>query len=162
MGESQTPDQLKLIALDDEDLAVVSAQLQDAVVRVGDLAYLKSEKRFATVVNRFNWMAALKSGQSGPANESFERRQTALRFEGVQAAQLQNIDLADKRRVLSLLAIQFEKRNENDPGGHIVLVFSAGSGIRLEVDYIECELRDLGAAWSTKSQPQHGDDDAAG
>jgi hypothetical protein len=158
VSSSEKPDQLKLIALDEEDLAVISAQLQDAVVRVGELAYLKGERRFATVVNRFNWMAALQAGKTGPADDSFERRQTALRFEGVSAAQLQNIDLADKRRVLSLLAIQFAKASEDDPGGHITLVFSGGSGIRLTVDYIECELRDLGAAWSTKSQPKHGDE----
>lgn len=149
-------DALKLLALDAEDLAVVSAQLQDAVVRVGDLAYVKSAQRFASVLNRFNWMAALQSGETetrGP--EAFERRQCALRFERVRAAKLQNIDLADKRRVLSLLAIQFEPTHADQPDGEILLIFAGGAAIKLDVECIECELRDLGAAWSTKSMPAH-------
>ncbi len=59
-------DQLKLIALDEEDLEVVSSHLQDAVVRVGEMAYVPSQKRFAAILNRFNWEKAAKTG----ANET--------------------------------------------------------------------------------------------
>jgi hypothetical protein len=45
---------LKLLALDEEDLQVVSSHLQDAVVRVGDMAYVPSQKRFAAILNRFD------------------------------------------------------------------------------------------------------------
>ena len=49
---------LKLVALDPEDLAVLSAHLQDAIAKVGDIAYLPKEKRFAMVLNRFDWTGA--------------------------------------------------------------------------------------------------------
>lgn len=152
------PDALKLVALDEEDLAIISAQLQDAVVRVGDLAYVKGAQRFASVLNRFNWMAALGGTGAEPGKgDDFERRQCALRFERVTSAKLQNIDLADKRRVLSLLAIQFTAREPDQPEGEVLLIFAGGAAIKLDVECIECELRDLGAAWSTHSMPTHPD-----
>ena len=48
--------ELKLIALDAEDLSVLSANLQDAVLRIADIAYLPREKRFAAIANRFDWL----------------------------------------------------------------------------------------------------------
>lgn len=56
-------DKLKLIALDAEDLAVVSAHLQDAVLKVADMAYLPREKRFAMLVNRFDWASVIKGAK---------------------------------------------------------------------------------------------------
>ena len=151
---------LKLIALDAEDLAVISAQLQDAVLRVGDLRFEKAHRRFALLANRFNWMKALKSedgagGERPAANTGYERRQCALRFERVRGVQTQNIDRGDTRRVLSLLAISFKSAGDDSPDGQVTLMFSAGAAIRLDVEVIECELRDLGGAWATKARPQH-------
>ena len=54
--------ELKLIVLDADDLAVISAHLQDAVLKVGDLAYLPAERRFAALGNRFDWADALRDG----------------------------------------------------------------------------------------------------
>ncbi len=96
--------QLKLIALDEEDLEVVSSHLQDAVVRVGDMAFEPSRKRFAAVVSRFNWE---KAG-SGSADQGNERRRTALRFDRVLGAQLKSLKPSQADRVLSLLAVRFE------------------------------------------------------
>lgn len=152
----QTTD-LKLIALDAEDLAVVSAQLQDAVVRVENLVFEPRNHRFVALVNRFNWMTAVDAERSGRHEPAFERRQTALRFERVERAQVSDIDLKDKRRVLALLAIQFEPSGPDAPDGFITLVFAGGGAIRLNVECIECELRDLGAAWRTSSRPAHPD-----
>jgi hypothetical protein len=147
--------ELKLIALDQEDLAVLSAHLQDAVLRVGDMAYLKREKRFAAIANRFDWEAA-----SSPAGSkrAFARRRAGLRFERVLDAKLAGIDLSDKDRVLSLLAISFETGAE--PEGHVTLTFSGGAAIRLHVECIEAQLGDLGAAWRTERKPEHADDEA--
>lgn len=164
---------LKLVALDAEDLAILSAHLQDAVVKVADMAYLPREQRFAALANRFDWttaaagdapQAASGAGQPGKrGGQAFVRRRSAIRFERVMAARVQGIDLKQKSRVLSLLAIQFEARSAEDPAGAITLVFAGGSAIRLEVECIEAELSDLGAAWSTKSKPQHpGTEDAKG
>jgi hypothetical protein len=147
---------LKLIALDADDLAVISAHLQDAVLQVGDIAYLPKNKRFAAITNRFDWFNALQDGKSEKAE--FARRRTALRFERVLSAQVQGIDLKNKSTVLSLLAIGFEPADA--PEGDIILLFSEGRAMRLRVECIEAELQDLGAIWQATSRPQHPDDPA--
>lgn len=146
---------LRLIALDAEDLQVVSANLQDAVVKVADMAYLPRERRFAALLNRFDWAAANEhpNGRKLLRQTRLMRRRSALRFERVLAAQLLNIDLKAKSRVLSLLAIQFEPGQP--PGGTVTLVFAGGGGIRLEVECIEAELKDLGAVWRARAKPDH-------
>jgi hypothetical protein len=147
---------LKLIALDEEDLEVVSSHLQDAVVRVGEMAYVPSRKRFAAVVNRFNWEKALAGGEA----QANERRRTALRFDRVLGAQLKQLKPSATDRVLSLLAVRFEPKDH--PGGFITLTFSGGASIRLQVECIEAELTDLGPAWRTHSRPQHPGDEPGG
>lgn len=144
---------LKLIAFDAEDLAVLSAHLQDAVMVVGDLAYVPRDRRFVALTNRFDWMGALQKGETG--QDVFARRRAGLRIERVQSAQLQGINLGDKERVLSLLAISYEAASA--PAGHVTLHFSEGGAIRLTVECIEVGLADLGAAWEAESQPQHPD-----
>jgi DUF2948 family protein len=139
---------LKLIALDEEDLAVVSSHLQDAVMRVGDMVYQPSKKRFAALLNRFDWEAA----QTGNSRD-YKRRRTALRFERVFGAQLRNVKPSAEERVLSLLAVRFEP--EEAPGGKVTLTFSGGASIQLKVECIEAELKDLGPAWRTRSKPEH-------
>lgn len=141
---------LKLIALDSEDLAVLSTHMQDAVLRVGDMVYLKGEQRFVAVANRFDWDEVCHA--KGEDCE-FQRRRSGLRFERVGNAQLQGIDRADANRVLSLLAIAFEPTSE--PAGLITLHFSGGAAVRLDVECIEGELKDLGAAWSARARPTH-------
>ena len=145
---------LKLIALDAEDLAVLSAHLQDAVLQVGDMAYLAGEHRFALVANRFDWDSALR-GKEG--REPFQRRRTGLRLERVLGAKVSGIDLADSSAPLAVLALTFEPGNS--PGGVITLRFSGGGAVRLDVECIEAELKDLGAAWVTRRKPEHVDDD---
>jgi Protein of unknown function (DUF2948) len=143
--------ELKLIALDAEDLSVLSANLQDAVLRVADVAYLPREKRFAAIANRFDWATA-EQGQG-----TYARRRAAVRFERVLAAQLHGIDLANREAVLALLAISFEPTEA--PEGHVTLHFADGAAIRLHVECIEAELKDLGPVWQAKSKPRHPDED---
>jgi hypothetical protein len=145
---------LKLIALDAEDLAIISAHLQDAVMKLGDLAFLPREKRFAAVANRFDWVDAIKREATG--EKPYARRRAALRFERVLAAQVQGLDLKRKDAVASLLAIGFEPGDA--PAGHVILQFAGGGAIRLNVECIEAELRDLGPAWEAKSRPRHPED----
>ena len=147
-------DKLKLIAFDTEDLAVLSAHVQDAVLKVGDLAYMPRERRFAALVRRFDW-ATVNKGRL----PQHLRRQSGLRFERVLAAQHQGIDLGKPGEVLSLLAIQFTPHAQDDPAGAVTLTFAGGALIRLEVECLEAELRDLGPAWRTKSRPRHPDAD---
>ena len=140
-------DQLRLIALDEEDLEVVSSHLQDAVARVGEMAYVPSQKRFAAILNRFNWEKATKA-----ADEN-ERRRTALRFDRVLGAQIKSLRPSAADRVLSLLAVRFEPAEH--PSGYVTLTFSGDASIRLHVECIEAELTDLGPAWKARSKPQH-------
>lgn len=146
---------LKLIALDSDDLAVLSAHLQDAVVKVADIAYLQRPKRFVMMMNRFDWQNALTDG--GERKGEHRRQRAAIRFERVLAAKVHGIDPKAKGNVLSLLAISFEASGE-PPAGVVSLVFAGNAAIRLEVECIEAELRDQGAAWRTRRKPQHGDE----
>lgn len=144
---------VKLVALDAQDLEVLAAHLQDAVLLVGDMAYLPAERRFAALVNRFDWASAVARDGRGPP--TYERRRAALRFERVLAAQTQKLARAADT-VLSLLTVSFERAADpDDPGGYILLVFSGGASVRLEVECIEATISDLGPVWRTKSQPGH-------
>jgi hypothetical protein len=142
---------LKLLALDDADLQIISSHLQDAVVRVADMAYVPEQKRFAAILNRFDWEEALDD-KAGAQNR---RRRTAIRFDRVFAAQTKGVPAGRSDVVLSLLAIRFEPTDA--PSGTIDLIFSGDVSIRLEAECIEVELTDLGPAWETKNRPQHPD-----
>ena len=145
---------LKLQALDGLDLAVLSALCQDAVVRVEDLAFDRRDRRFVLVCNRFDGMPVADKGRRG-----YERRRTGLRFERVTRAQIAGFDVRAAGTVLALLAITFAPGDA--PAGQITLQFAAGAAVRLDVDCIEAELKDLGAVWSTALKPDHTADDPA-
>ncbi len=138
---------LKLLALDKQYLQVVSSQLQYAELRVGYITYLPSQKRFAAVLNRFDWQRA------GGSGKPYRRLQTALRFDRVLGARHKDLSPDDKDRVLSLLAIGFEAGET--PSGKIVLYFSGDVTVQLDVECIEAEMRDLGPAWRTRHKPEH-------
>ncbi len=138
-------DLLKLVALDADDLAVVSAHLQDAIVRVGDIAYLPGERRFALAARRFDW-------EAGPADPP-RRRLTGVHFERVLAARTRGIDRSNPDAVLNLLAITFETTDE--PSGTATLVFADGSAIQLDLECIETQMKDLGPVWEAEGRPHH-------
>jgi len=143
---------LKLIALDKDDIEIVSAHLQDAVVKVGDIVWLPAEKRLVLGLNRFDWEAC---GETSPC---YQRRRTALRFERVLAFRCRNVSPAAKEQVLNLLAVEYA---ENDaPSGTVTLIFSGDAALRLEVECLECELADLGPTWTAAARPEHAVDQA--
>jgi hypothetical protein len=137
---------LKLLALDREDLDVISATTQDAVVRVADMGFAKADHRFALLMNRYAWEEPGRKGQ---------RRRAALRFERVNAVQVAGIDTNAREGVLELLAIVFEPKADGDPSGRIELRFAGGGTVRLDVEVLEARLEDLGAAWAAKMKPEH-------
>jgi hypothetical protein len=143
-------DLLKLIALDTDDVAVVSAHLQDAVVKVGDILWRPAEKRLVVVVNRFDWESAQSS------MPPYRRRRAALRFERVLAFKARNVVRTEADAVLNLLAVAFEPTDT--PAGVVTLTFSGGAALRLEVECLEAELADLGPVWATAACPAHVDD----
>jgi hypothetical protein len=141
-------DQLKFVALDRDDLAVISAHVQDAVVKVADVLWRPQEKRLVIALNRFCWTAAV----NGPLDE-FRRCRAALRFERVLACKCRHVDPAQKPAVLNLLAIEFVEGDA--PAGTVILTFSGGGVLRLDVECLECELADLGPSWVTTCCPGH-------
>jgi len=145
---------LKLLALDNDDLKILSAHVQDAVLRVADMVYLPSEQRFAAIINRFDWLSA----EADEAAKNLRRCRSALRFDRVRRAQVQNITPGESSAVAELLAVTYEEADP--PSGFITLYFAGGGAVRLDVECIEAELRDLGAVWRTKMKPEHNGIDA--
>jgi hypothetical protein len=151
-----TPTQaLKLTALDAEDLEVVSAEMQDATVLVGDITFLPRQKKLALVANRFCWESAALPGATGSdAKGPFRRCRCGLQFNRVFSVKYANVRRDNPEGVLSLLAILFHP-DENPPGGVIELTFSGGGALRAEVECIEAALDDLGVSWETPRKPAH-------
>ncbi|MEJ8473302.1 DUF2948 family protein [Roseibium algae] len=141
-------EQLKLAALDDEDLQVVSAHVQDAVLTVGDIRFLPKEQRAIFAMNRFVWDKA-----ADKRTKEHERRRAALSVSQVTSMKAAGIRQDAKAAVLALLAVTFEETEA--PAGRISLSFAGGGTLVLEVNCIEVQLSDLGAAWGTPNQPDH-------
>jgi Protein of unknown function (DUF2948) len=134
---------LKLSAVDTEDLAVISAAIQDALVAVRDCVYFKDEKRFVLLLNRFGW-------EADPGVEAaYFRTHSALVFNEVTAVRHQDIPLGEPDRMLELLAVAQE--NEHS----VTLRFAAGRAIRLEIGRLACHLGDVGEPWPTPWKPAH-------
>jgi hypothetical protein len=142
---------LRLVALDEDDLAVVSANLQDALIAVVDMIYLPQVKRFAIVGKRFDWV---KAGAG-----TIERCATGLHFERVLGVARTGFVQEDSERVLNLLAVRFAPSEA--PAGTIQLTFSGGAAVRLQVECIEAQMRDLGPRWNCDTQPAHPLDEPA-
>ncbi len=130
-------EQRRLIALEADDLAVISAHVQDAAVRVGDIIWRQAEKRLVVGMNRLDWDQAV-SGEIAP-----RRLIAALRFDRVLSCKSRNIDLDAPETALELLGVEFHPGVP--PGGSAVLTFATGGVLRLDVECLECELADLGA-----------------
>jgi Protein of unknown function (DUF2948) len=129
--------QLKLIALDADDLAVISAHVQDARVQAADIIWRQGEKRLVVGMNRLDWEQTM-AGETSP-----RRLVAALRFDRVLSCKSRNIDLGKPEAPLELLGIEFHPGDA--PGGSAVLMFNEGGALRLDVECLECELTDLGA-----------------
>lgn len=144
------PDRLRLFALDAEDLAIISANLQDSLVRIGDMAYLPQSKRFALIASRFDWVAA--------ADGRNERCRTGLHFERVLKVSRTGFDQGATDQCLNLLSVVYDQTD--GPAGYVTLIFSGGAGVRLEVECLEAQLHDIGPRWRAKTCPTHRFDDA--
>jgi hypothetical protein len=145
MNETPMLEPLRLVAFDCEDLEVLSANLQDALIRVDDMAFLPGPKRFALLGTRFDWAKA----ETG----SWERCRTGLHFERVLKVSCSGFAQRDKALILNLLSICF--RETRAPAGEVELIFSGGCALRLQVECLEARLRDLDVRWATKVLPGH-------
>jgi hypothetical protein len=148
-------DLLKFIALDSEDLEVVSTHLQDAVVRSSEVLWRPEEHRLVVALNRFDWEAATTR------SPEYRRRRAALRFERVQSCKCKGLKPpAGEDAVLNLLSVEFTPTDE--PAGVVTLYFSGGGALRLDVECLEAELADLGPTWTTAACPAHADGELTG
>jgi len=166
---------LKLRAHDAEDLRALAACLQDALVPLADVAYLKAEKRFVMVANRFMWErgaraapepveASAEAGAEAGADARFEEAEAgsisyrvncAVTFDRVRNVGFRGLDPREKDQILNLLTIELEP-GELEPGA-VRLVFAGGGAIRLEVRDLRCHLEDLGEPWPTHWRPNHAE-----
>jgi hypothetical protein len=151
-------EELKLVALDKDDISVVSAHVQDALVKVADVFWRPRERRFVMALNRFDWMNAVDAG--GPKivgnNDNlpdYRRCRTALRFERVIGCKCRGLNQTAKDATLNLLAVEFAESDA--PAGTVTLTFSGGGAIRLEVECLEAELADLGEVYAAAACPDH-------
>lgn len=145
-------DFLKLVAFDQDDLKVVAAHIQDALVKVGDLEFNARKKQFIIPMNRFAWERQQKRLFRRPR---YERHQSVLHFDRVLAVRSTGIDKSKPAEILSLLTVNFVRGEL--PSGTIELVFSGNAALSLDVECIEARLADTGAAWETPSLPRHDD-----
>ena len=142
---------LKLMAEDEEDLAILSAHVQDAVMRIGDVAYLPKSRRFALFINRYCW--------EGCGDDAIgERIRAGLHFDNVLKVQSLNVKRDNPDAVVELLALRFTPRD--DGAGVVDLLLAGGGAIRLEVEAIDASLRDLSGPWPARARPAHSLEDS--
>ena len=136
---------LKLIALDREGLGVISAHIQDTCVKRVDMTWLPRQRRFLVAGMRYDWVGA----KTGPE----ERVSSVLRFERVLKVSHLGLTEIDSDATLNLLGMTFEKTDP--PAGIIILAFADGALVRLEVECVEVELRDMENRVPAQACPGH-------
>jgi hypothetical protein len=139
MGE---PKPLRLLAQDEADLAVISAAMQDAVMKVGDIIFEPAAHRLTIAFNRYRWEAG------GGA-----RVRSGLQFAGVLGVQARKIRRGAPEAVLELLAMTFSAGDA--PGGDVTLSFAGGGDLRASVECIDAVLADVSTPWPTRRTPAH-------
>ncbi len=144
-----TENPLRLAATDAEDVAVLSSLLQDAVMPIGEMAYIQADRRFVFVVNRFRWEDA---GDERIEGRIYERVRCGITFDRVTGVRRRDLDQRQRKQILELLAVEAGD-------GYVELKFAGGATIRLEVDAILCHAEDFGEPWPTQWRPEHRTDD---
>ncbi|MGR3464068.1 DUF2948 family protein [Limimaricola sp.] len=140
---------LRLKALDGDDVQVISALVQDSVLPASEMAWKKSDRRFAMLLNRFRWEDPVTTREA-------ERVQAVLCIENVMAVRSQGLDPNDRDTVLSLLAVVFEPA-ETEPSGTIRLILAGDGEIAVDVEAPEMLLRDVTRPYAAPSgkAPRH-------
>ena len=139
---------LKLMARNKEDLKVISAYCQDSLVPIKDMVFLKKNKNFIMMVNRFMWEDAEKG-----AFRQNKRIRCAIKFDEVLKVKSKKINQKNKNRLLECLAIKCNEISNNNY--EIKILFAGESIITLVTEFIEVIMHDLGQAWNVKYFPKH-------
>jgi hypothetical protein len=125
--------------------------LHDALIPVGDIAWLKSKKEFALVFNRFMWEASEEVLDNSPI---YFRTHTLLKIENVINVQSRSLNLQNRSEILSMLSLKaFD--------GGVDLLFSEDKAIRVQVEKLNLVLTDMGQPWPTRWQPNHPKENSA-
>lgn len=148
MARRPDPAPLKLLALEPDDLPVISAALQDAVCKVGDIRYEPAARRLTLAVNRYRWERGERSR---------ERVRSALQFGSVLEVKARRLRREAKEAVLALLAVEFEPAGNEDPGGTVLLRFAGDGDLRLSVEALDALLADVSDPWPAVDIPRHPD-----
>ena len=138
---------LRLLAETAEDLEVISAAIQDSVVKAGNLKYESRRNRFTLEINRFRWEAGAKRGDG-------ERVRSLLAFDGVMGVKPRAVNKIDPEMILSLLQVSFTPADE-PPGGKVTLLFAGDGEIELDVEVLDATLLDSDYVWPTRHLPNH-------
>ena len=141
---------LKLIARTTEDLRVISAHLQDSIVKTSDIANLKKNRIFLMQLNRFMW----EDVEKGVFRKN-KRIRTVLKFENILKVASKNVDQKKNDRFLDFLAIETTKMP--DKNYEMNLIFSGDAVLKLVAEAIEVTLDDQGSPWESKNKPEHKD-----
>jgi hypothetical protein len=136
------PQRLKLLAQDLDDLAVISAAMQDAVGKVGDINFEPKGRRLTVAFNRYRW-------ESGGG----ERVRSALQLGGVLNVQTRKLRRDAPEAVVEILAMTFEPGES--PGGVVTLSLAGGGDLRATVECVEAVLADVSDPWPTPRKPAH-------
>jgi len=161
MAKPATANDMRVMAKDADDLAILAACLQDALVPISEVQYLSNEQRFIMLLNRFRWErqpAGRQAAASAKGDASFhdaddyhdteQRIHAGLCVDKVVAVRSRNIDLKQRGKFLSLLTLQVD-------GDKLNLVFSGGGVIQLTVSELSVFLKDMGEGWPTQWRPDH-------
>lgn len=143
---AKTTPPLRLLAQDAEDLAVISAALQDAVAKIGDIRWDAQARTLTLACNRFRWEVGGKTG---------ERVRSALQLGDVTGVQARNLKRDAKGAIVELLSICFEPGQT--PGGMVMLTFAGGGDLRVGVDCLDVVLADVSEPWATPRRPGHAE-----
>ena len=141
---------LKLIAKTEDDLRVISAHLQDSIVKISDIASLKKNRLFLMQLNRFMW----EDVEKGVFRKN-KRIRTVLKFENILKVASKNVDQKKNDRFLDFLAI--ETTQMPDKNYEMNLIFSGDVVLKLVAEAIEVTLDDQGSPWESKNKPKHKD-----
>ena len=147
--DAREGDRLSLRVADEDDLAVLASMLQDAVIAIGDMRYIASEKLFVMLASRFRWEAIIDGDtENGAEGPEFERIHCGVSFEAVEGVKVRGMDLKDRSQYLDLLTVLADENA-------VTLTFAGGAAIRLDVLRISCHMRDMGEPWPTTNRPDH-------
>ena len=139
---------LRLLAEDPGDLQVISAALQDAVAKVGEIRFDPAARTLTLACNRFRWEAKGGRGRAG------ERVRSALQLGGVTAVRSRKVRLDAPGAVVSVLAVAWEPASE-PPGGALVITLAGGGELRADAETLDAVLADVSDPWPARSTPAH-------